>query len=209
MGGFDPYSSSKGCAELVTAAYRNSFFNSAEFDRHRTAIASVRAGNVIGGGDWAKDRLIPDIVTAVNDGALPRIRNPHAIRPWQFVMDPLNGYLTLAECLWNDGPAFAGAWNFGPDESDAKEVGYVVERLSQAFGLEAKWQQDDNSKPHEAGYLKLDSSKARSALHWSPVLDLKTTLDWIVEWYQQGVSANQARAVTLDQIHRFQVQAAQ
>jgi CDP-glucose 4,6-dehydratase len=208
MGGFDPYSSSKACAELVTAAYRNSFFNSADFDQHRTAIASVRAGNAIGGGDWAKDRLIPDIVAAFKDGTSPRVRNPYAIRPWQFVMDPLNGYLTLAECLWSDGPAFAGAWNFGPDESDAKEVGYVVDQLSQAFGHEPKWKPDESGQPHEARYLKLDSSKARSALPWSPVLDLTTTLDWIVEWYQRGVSAKQARAVTLDQIHRFQVQAA-
>jgi CDP-glucose 4,6-dehydratase len=126
MGGYDPYSSSKGCAELVTAAYRNSFFNNADFDRHETAVASVRAGNVIGGGDWAEDRLIPDIVAAFQSGRSPDIRNPQSVRPWQFVLDPLNGYLTLAESMWNDARAFAGAWNFGPDDSNAKEVGYVA-----------------------------------------------------------------------------------
>ena len=209
MGGYDPYSSSKGCAELITAAYRNSFFNNADFGRHETAVASVRAGNVIGGGDWAEDRLIPDIVAAFQGGTLPEVRKPHAVRPWQFVMDPLNGYLTLAESLWNDGRAFAGAWNFGPDESAAKDVGFIVEHLSRAWGDVAEWQLDDSDQPHEATYLKLDSSKARSALSWSPVLDLTTTLDWIIEWYRRGFSANKARDVTLEQIRRFQQQAVQ
>jgi CDP-glucose 4,6-dehydratase len=209
MGGYDPYSSSKGCAELITAAYRNSFFNNADFDRHETAVASVRAGNVIGGGDWAEDRLIPDIVAAFQSGRSPDIRDPHAVRPWQFVMDPLNGYLTLAESMWNDGQEFAGAWNFGPDDSDAQDVGYIVEQLSRSWGKGVEWRHDESDQPHEAKYLKLDSSKARSALSWSPVLDLTTTLDWIIEWYQRGFSANKARKVTLEQIRRFQQQAVQ
>ena len=207
LGGYDPYSSSKGCAELVTAAYRNSFFNHAEFDQHKAGVASVRAGNVIGGGDWAEDRLIPDIVAAFQGGTLPEIRNPHAVRHWQFVMDPLHGYLTLAENLWTDGRAFAGAWNFGPDEAGAKTVGYVANQLSRGWGEGAEWQHDESDQPHEATYLKLDSSKAHSALSWSPVLDLATTLDWIIEWYQRVFSANEAREVTLDQIRRFQQQA--
>ena len=209
MGGYDPYSSSKGCAELITAAYRNSFFNSANFDQHETAVASVRAGTVVGGGDWAEDRLIPDIVAAFQGGTMPEVRNPHAVRSWQFVMDPLNGYLTLAESLWNDGQAFAGAWNFGPDESDAKDVGYIVEQLSRVWGEDAEWRHDESDQPHEATNLRLDSSKARSALSWSPVLDLTTTLDWIVEWYQRVFLANEAREVTLEQIRRFQQQAAE
>jgi CDP-glucose 4,6-dehydratase len=207
MGGYDPYSSSKGCAELITAAYRDSFFDNAAIDRHETAIASVRAGNVVGGGDWAEDRLVPDIVAAFQGGTLPEVRNPHAVRPWQFVMDPLNGYLTLAESLWKDGPAFAGAWNFGPDDSDAKDVGYIVDRLLRGWGRSAEWRHDESDHPHEATYLKLDSSKAQSALSWSPVLDLTTTLDWIVEWYQRIFSADAAREVTLEQIRRFQQQA--
>jgi CDP-glucose 4,6-dehydratase len=207
MGGYDPYSSSKGCAELVTAAYRNSFFNNADFDRHETAVASVRAGNVIGGGDWAEDRLIPDIVAAFQGGTLPEVRKPHAVRPWQFVMDPLNGYLTLAESLWNDGRAFAGAWNFGPDASAAKDVAYIVEHLLRGWGEDAEWRHDESDQPHEMTSLKLDSSKAQSTLSWSPVLDLTTTLDWIIEWYQRVFSANEAREITLEQIQRFQQQA--
>ena len=209
MGGYDPYSSSKGCAELVTAAYNKSFFNCADFDQHETAVMNVRAGNVIGGGDWAQDRLIPDIVAAFRGGTSAAVRNPSAVRPWQFVMDPLHGYLTLAECSWNDGRALAGAWNFGPDDSDTKDVGYIAEQLLRGLGGVAEWRHDEFEQPHEATYLKLDSSKAQSALSWSPVLDLTTTLEWIVEWYQRVFSANEAREVTLDQIHRFQQQAAQ
>lgn len=209
MGGYDPYSSSKSCAELVTATYRNSFFHIADIEQHGTTVASVRAGNVIGGGDWAEDRLIPDIVAALQKGTAPEIRSPQAIRPWQFVMDSLNGYLTLAENLWVDGPAFAGAWNFGPDESDAKDVGHIVEQLSRGWGGSAEWRHDNMEQPREATYLKLDSSKARSKLSWLPVLELKTTLEWIVEWYQNFFKANNARHITLEQIERFQQQAEQ
>jgi CDP-glucose 4,6-dehydratase len=203
MGGSDPYSSSKGCAELVTAAYRKSFFHDG------ATIASVRAGNAIGGGDWAEDRLIPDIVAALQDGTAPEVRNPEAIRPWQFVMEPLNGYLTLAERLWADGAAFAAAWNFGPDESDAKDVCYIVEQLSSGWGNSAGWRRDKTEQPDEATYLKLDSSKAKSELSWLPILELSTTLEWIVEWYQGFSKANDARGITLEQIERFQQQARQ
>lgn len=209
MGGYDPYSSSKGCAELVTAAFRNSFFNPADFDSHGTAVASVRAGNVIGGGDWADDRLIPDVIPVLNAGRVPEVRSPTAVRPWQFVLDPLNGYLTLAECLWRDGPAHVGAWNFGPDDADATDVACVIEQLSREWGIESGWRQAEADHPHEATYLKLDSSKARSQLSWAPVLDLRTTLEWIVDWYKRHLNANEAREVTLAQISEFQQRALQ
>jgi len=209
MGGYDPYSSSKGCAELVTAAYRNSFFNQEDFDSHRTAIASVRAGNVIGGGDWAEDRLIPEIIDALNAGNAPEVRRPDAVRPWQFVLDPLNGYLTLAEHLWLEGPACAGAWNFGPSDEDATSVARVVEQLAHVWGGDDHWRPGNPDQPHEATYLKLDSSKARSQLSWAPVLDLRTTLEWVVEWYKRHWNAGEARAVTLAQIREFQERATQ
>ena len=204
MGGYDPYSSSKGCAELITAAYRNSYFNSADFDKHNTAVASVRAGNVIGGGDWAEDRLVPDIFATLQQKMTPTVRNPHAVRPWQFVLDPLNGYLTLAEHLWADGPAFVGGWNFGPDDSDAKNVGFIVERLVRGWGENTTWQYDEADHPHEDTYLKLDCSKARSALSWEPQLDLLTALDWIVDWYRDYFATNDPRDITMSQIRQFQ-----
>jgi CDP-glucose 4,6-dehydratase len=210
LGGYDPYSSSKGCAELVTAAYRNSFFNPAEFEDHCTAVASVRAGNVIGGGDWAEDRLIPDIIAALQSGQVPEVRNPDAVRPWQFVLEPLNGYLTLAERLWQHGPAYASAWNFGPSDTDATSVAYIVEQLARRWAGDSYWRPAATpDQPHEATYLKLDSSKARSQLDWAPVLDLETSLDWIVKWYKLHYDANQAREVTLAQIAEFQQRAIQ
>ena len=208
MGGYDPYSSSKGCAELVTSAYRNSFFNAADFGRHGTALASVRAGNVIGGGDWAEDRLVPDVFAALQQGQTPVIRNPGAVRPWQFVLDPLNGYLMLAERLWNDGPEFAGAWNFGPDDCDAKEVGFIAEQLAQGWSYNGAWRRDDGEQPHEAKYLKLDSSKARSLLSWTPQLHLASTLEWTVDWYRAYARNADAKDVTVSQIRRFQELAA-
>ena len=204
MGGHDPYSSSKGCAELVTAAYRDSFFGGAGSQMHTASVASVRAGNVIGGGDWAADRLVPDVVKAIQAGAVPAVRNPQAIRPWQFVLDPLNGYLTLAERLWSEGPAFADAWNFGPDESDSKPVTHIVESLCHGLGGAAEWHRDKSPQPHEATYLKLDSSKARSRLSWIPALNLATALEWIVEWYRHAAQAGNARSITVEQIDRFQ-----
>jgi CDP-glucose 4,6-dehydratase len=209
MGGHDPYSSSKGCAELITAAYRQSFFNGAGNDGDRTHVASARAGNVIGGGDWAEDRLIPDVVKASRSGTVLAIRNPQAIRPWLFVLDPLNGYLTLAERLWAYGPQFASAWNFGPDNSDRKDVAHIVERLFRGLGSTAKWRHDASHQPHEATYLALDSSKARSRLSWVPALDLSTALEWIVEWYRRVEQSGNARGITLEQIDRFQQRAVQ
>ncbi|MGY6239930.1 CDP-glucose 4,6-dehydratase [Burkholderia ambifaria] len=200
MGGYDPYSSSKGCAELVTAAYRNSFFNEAAYDTHRVAIASARAGNVIGGGDWASDRLIPDIIKAISAGEIVNIRNPRAIRPWQHVLEPLCGYLLLAEKLYVEGPRYAGAWNFGPNDIDAQPVQAIVERLTSRWGDGAHWQLDGGDHPHEATYLKLDCSKARARLGWHPRWDLDFTLDKIVDWYRAAHEHEDVRALTLAQI---------
>jgi CDP-glucose 4,6-dehydratase len=204
MGGRDPYSSSKGCAELVVSAYRDSFFSAQNFDRHHTAVASVRAGNVIGGGDWALDRLIPDIMRAIQEKRPVLIRSPHAVRPWQHVLEPLNGYLMLAEHLWTSGTEFAEGWNFGPDDSDAKPVSWIVDRLTKLWGDGASWQLDGDQHPHEATYLKLDCSKVKSRLHWFPKTSLSTALDWIVEFYRGYMQHQDVRQLTESQIARFQ-----
>jgi CDP-glucose 4,6-dehydratase len=204
MGGYDPYSSSKGCAELVTAAYRRSFFSGGSTGKSTVAVASARAGNVIGGGDWAKDRLVPDTLNAFMAGRRVQIRNPAAIRPWQHVLEPLHGYLTLAERLWRDGTAFAEAWNFGPADEDAKPVSWIVERLARSWGERAGWNFDEMPQPHEAGRLNLDCSKARSRLNWLPQLDLPQALDWIVEWYRACARNDDMRQFTLEQITRYQ-----
>src|SRR5574337_1297264 len=167
MGGYDPYSSSKGCAELITASFRNSFFNSNYFEHHHTAIASARAGNVIGGGDWAKNRLIPDIIRAMMKNETIKIRNPDAVRPWQHVLEPLNGYLLLTEKLWVDGPNYSEGWNFGPDQDDIKPVSWIIQRFCHIWGEEIS-HEIDNNNPHEAKYLKLDCNKAKNKLGWSP-----------------------------------------
>lgn len=204
MGGYDPYSSSKGCAELVTAAYRNSFFHSNQYAEHGVAIASVRAGNVIGGGDWAQDRLIPDMLRAFMAKNTVYIRNPHAIRPWQFVLEPLQGYLLLAEKLYADnGSKFAEAWNFGAEQQDSKSVQWIVEKLSNYWGNEASWDIDKTQHPHEAHYLKLDSTKAKTYLNWQPVLTLDITLQWIVKWYQAYRQQADMRIFTLQQIQDY------
>ncbi|QIN62846.1 CDP-glucose 4,6-dehydratase [Caballeronia sp. SBC1] len=203
MGGYDPYSSSKGCAELVTSAYRNSFFNPATYAKHGVAMASGRAGNVIGGGDWAADRLIPDIMRAISRGETVNIRNPHAIRPWQHVLEPLSGYLILAERLYTDGPRFADAWNFGPNDSDAQPVQAIVERLTSQWGDGARWSLDGGEHPHEATFLKLDCSKARARLGWRPRWDLNHTLDSIVAWYKAAARNEDVKAVTLAQIDQY------
>lgn len=204
MGGYDPYSNSKGCAELVSAAYRSSFFNPSDYLKHGVALATVRAGNVIGGGDWAQDRLIPDIVAAFEQGKPVHIRNPHSIRPWQHVLEPLRGYLMLAEKLVEDGPAYAEAWNFGPNDEDAKPVGWIVEQMAARWGNGAHWEVDAGEHPHEAGYLKLDISKARSRLHWSPILRLEEALSLIVDWAQQRKTGADARGLTQGQIKSYQ-----
>ena len=204
MGGHDPYSNSKGCAELVTAAYRSSFFAPETYGIHQVAVASVRAGNVIGGGDWALDRLIPDMIKAFHQGQPVMIRNPHAIRPRQHVLEPLSGYLLLAENLWNSGPEFVGGWNFGPHDEDAKPVSWIVERLTALWSNGATWQLDGGSHPHEANYLKLDCSKAKLRLGWEPRLTLADTLEWVVEFYQGYYNGQSARAIADAQIQRYQ-----
>jgi len=200
MGGHDPYSSSKGCSELVTAAYRNSFGAQPGAPR----IASARAGNVVGGGDFGEDRLIPDLMRAALAGETAVVRNPAAIRPWQHVLNPLSGYLMLAQALW-DEPAHAEGWNFGPDELDARPVGWVVERLAELWGggLDWRYEVSDADRPHEATYLKLDSSRARARLGWAPAWGLDDALGAIVEWYTACREEANIRDVTLGQIGAF------
>jgi CDP-glucose 4,6-dehydratase len=204
MGGFDPYSNSKGCSELVSAAYRSSFFNPAQHAQHGVALATARAGNVIGGGDWAKDRLIPDILVAFEAGKQVPIRNPHATRPWQHVLEPLRGYLMLAERLYTDGPACAEGWNFGPHSDDAKPVEWIVKELAQRWSQGASWQVDAGEHPHEASYLKLDISKAAQRLHWHPVLRLDGALGLIVDWARARQGGADMRAFTQQQIAHYQ-----
>ena len=203
MGGYDPYSSSKGCAELVTSAYRNSFFNPAKYSEHHIALASARAGNVIGGGDWAENRLIPDILRAFSEGRPIVIRDPYAIRPWQHVLEPLSGYLELAQKLYEDGVAYAEGWNFGPNDEDAQPVQWIVERLAQRWGDGAKWQLDQANHPHEAHYLKLDCSKAKTRLDWKPRWSLPVALDVIIAWHRAYLTHQDMRDVTLEQIEKF------
>jgi CDP-glucose 4,6-dehydratase len=204
MGGFDPYSNSKGCAELVSAAYRSSFFNADTYAQHGVATATVRAGNVIGGGDWAQDRLIPDILSAFEQGRKVDIRNPHAIRPWQHVMEPLCGYLTLAEQLFEHGPSFGEGWNFGPNDQDAKPVGWIVKQMAALWGADAQWQVDTGDHPHEAHYLKLDISKALSRLDWHPALRLQDALALIIDWSKQRAAGANMRQLTLSQLQAYQ-----
>ena len=203
MGGFDPYSSSKGCAELLTASYRQSFFNQQGYERHGCALASARAGNVIGGGDWAAERLIPDMLAAFSKQDSVVIRNPDAIRPWQHVLEPLSGYLLLAEKLYTEGMAFAEAWNFGPNDEDAKPVRWIVDELSSQWGQGVGWRLDEGSNPHEAHYLKLDCSKARSHLGWRPRWDLKKTLVRIVAWHKAWLDGADMGDYTLSEINDY------
>lgn len=204
MGGYDPYSNSKGCAELVASAFRNSFFNPDDYEQHGTTVASGRAGNVVGGGDWAKDRLIPDIMRGFLNGDTVRIRNPHATRPWQHVLEPLSGYLLLAEQCWRHGPEFGEGWNFGPLEADAKPVSFIVERLAKTWGESAHWEVDAGTHPHEATYLKLNIEKAQDRLGYQPRLALPDCLDWVAEWYRQYGDQADLMGLTLDQISRFE-----
>jgi len=203
MGGYDPYSSSKGCAELVTAAYRASFFNPKDYSQHGIAVATGRAGNVIGGGDWATDRLIPDIIRSFISGEPVLIRSPHAIRPWQHVLEPLRGYLQLSEKLYANGPKYAEAWNFGPNDTDAKPVSWIINQLVSLWRESASWAIDEGPHPHEAHFLKLDISKARSGLSWEPKLSLKQALDYTVEWNKRLGTGQCARELTLSQIQRY------
>lgn len=203
LGGYDPYSSSKACAELVTAAYRDSFFNSNHYSEHGVAIATARAGNVIAGGDWTADGLIADIGRALLQKRTILIRNPYAIRPWQHVLDALNGYLILAEKLYTKGTAFTEAWNFGPYESSVKSVGWIVEQMLSLWGESATWETTQGSTFHEHISLSLDSSKARFKLAWQPKLSLEDSLKQIVAWNKAYQSGEDMHQVTKATIHQF------
>lgn len=204
MGGYDPYSSSKGCAELVASAYRNSYFHPEKYQQHGVAIASARAGNVIGGGDWAGDRLIPDILRAITEGKPVNIRSPHSIRPWQHVLEPLSGYLILAQKLCEEGTAYAEGWNFGPNDEDAKPVQWIVEKLTQSWGEGASWVLDGGDHPHEAHYLKLDCSKAKMRLDWHPRWHLGNTLGSIIDWHRAHLDGKDMRILSLGQIQQYE-----
>jgi CDP-glucose 4,6-dehydratase len=198
MGGFDPYSNSKGCAELVTSAYRRSFFQ-----EKGIGLASARAGNVIGGGDWAQDRLIPDILKSFQDCKPVVIRSPDATRPWQHVLEPLSGYLTLAEALWNDQSNFAEAWNFGPKEEDAKPVSWIVDHMVDLWGEGASWILEHEQQPHEAHFLKLDTSKSRGALSWAPRWDIHKALDKTISWHKAWLSCENLKQFSIKQINEY------
>lgn len=202
LGGHDPYSSSKACSELVTAAYRTSFFEVGG-GSSRVAVATARAGNVIGGGDWAADRIVPDFVRAAEAGDPLKVRNPASIRPWQHVLEPLSGYLLLAERLHGSPEKYAGAWNFGPDDADAVPVGQIVETLARHWGPDARWIPDGGRHPHEATFLKLDCSKARQALAWSPRWTVDEAVSRSVDWYKAHGRADDLRAVSMAQIEAY------
>lgn len=203
LGGYDPYSNSKACAELVVSAYRNSFFPPADHQKHGVALASVRAGNAIGGGDWAEARLVPDIMRAFAAGKSVLIRNPRAIRPWQYVLEPLRGYLAVAESLVEDGAKQGEGWNFGPDPSDAQPVDWLVRELASLWGEGAKWELDGSAQPHEAQNLKLDCTKAADRLGWRPQLRLREALSMTVHWYRAKLRGEEMRAFTCKQIRAY------
>jgi CDP-glucose 4,6-dehydratase len=199
MGGYDPYSCSKGCSELISSAYRRSFF-----DNGHMALATARAGNVIGGGDWAMDRLIPDIIRCILKDRPVAIRNPRATRPWQHVCEPLHGYLLLAERLWEKGSEYAESWNFGPDDGADRSVSWIAEYLCSQHGKNASWYHAGGAPLHETLHLKIDCSKAKERLNWKPMLDLKTALDWTLEWYHACENDGNMRAITEKQLLRYQ-----
>jgi CDP-glucose 4,6-dehydratase len=200
MGGHDPYSSSKGCAELVTSAYRRSFFSS----EGTASLASARAGNVIGGGDWAEDRLIPDILRAFEKSEPVVIRNPLSTRPWQHVLEPLSGYLVLAQELFLNGDEFAEGWNFGPKDEDCKPVSWILDKMVTYWGNNASWSLDKNNNVHEAGFLKLDCSKASNRLKWNPKWNLQYTLNSIVNWQKKWESNENINKICLQEIENYQ-----
>jgi CDP-glucose 4,6-dehydratase len=207
MGGHDPYSSSKGGTELAANAYRKSFFHPDACAKHTVALGSARAGNVIGGGDWAKDRLVPDILGALMENRNPVLRNPRATRPWQHVLEPLNGYLTLAEALYRDGVRYASGWNFGPLEFGDQTVAWVADKLCALWGGGARWEQDARPAPHESTFLRVDSSKARAQLGWAPKLDPITALEWTVSWTKACIASGDMRQLTEQQIQSFSTRA--
>jgi len=203
IGGYDPYSNSKGCAELVISSYRQSFFNEKDYFKHGVAIASARAGNVIGGGDWSVDRLIPDAIRAFEAGRSLLIRNPLATRPWQHVLEPLSGYLVLAQALFEQGTKFNGAWNFGPNDTDTRSVQEVIELLIECWKSSAAWQHDQQPAPHETHFLKLDCSKARHELAWSARWSLEKAIAAVVEWQEVYRSKGDIRSKMVTQIQEY------
>jgi CDP-glucose 4,6-dehydratase len=203
LGGADPYSSSKAAAEIVTSAYRKSFFASAK-DETAVGVASARAGNVIGGGDWGADRLIPDVMRAILDGRDLLIRHPQAVRPWQHVLEPVSGYLTLAEKLWQEPERFSESWNFGPNESETLSVSTLLECLRELWGPGLSWQFDDGAHPHEAHYLSLDCTKSKAELGWEPRWNLNSALEATVQWYKAYQSHQDVRLLAQEQIRSYQ-----
>ncbi len=203
MGGYDPYSSSKGCSELITQTYRNAFFNPHDFDTHKKCLSSVRAGNVIGGGDWQQYRIIPDCIRALENNEPIHIRNPGAIRPWQHVLEPLSGYLLLAAKMYRNPSKYGGAWNFGPGQEAPMTVGDVVNQLLMDWGS-GKWiDVSDNGEPHEAELLCLDIKKAESLLQWFPTWDTQTAISQTVDWYRDYRNRDPFH-ICVDQIKKFQ-----
>jgi CDP-glucose 4,6-dehydratase len=199
LGGYDPYSSSKACAELVTAAYRQSFFSSND----APSIATARAGNVIGGGDWSQDRLIPDAIKAFEENKPLVIRNPSATRPWQHVLEPLSGYLMLAESLFTEGKRFAQSWNFGPGDKDCKSVKLILDDLVKIWGRDASWVLEQAAQPHEANFLKLDCSKAKFELNWNPRWEVSSALQMIVSWHKAFRSGLNMKDVCFEEIKNY------
>jgi CDP-glucose 4,6-dehydratase len=205
MGGYDPYSSSKGCSEIVTSAYRSSFFNPEQYQSHGVAVASARAGNVIGGGDWAGDRLVPDFIRAIVAGEQVIIRSPNAIRPWQHVLEPLSGYLTLAEKLYTDGIEYAGAWNFGPSDNDAESVEWIISQLVTNWGGDARFKVDSGAANlHEANFLKLDCSKGRVKLGWRALWNATEAIRRICAWHKAHLEGQDMKVYALNEINEYQ-----
>jgi CDP-glucose 4,6-dehydratase len=204
LGGYDPYSSSKACAELVVAAYRSSYFPVNSLREHGVALATARAGNVIGGGDWSEDRLIPDLIRGFATAEPVRIRRPQSVRPWQHVLEPLHGYILLAEHLLRGEPLFASAFNFGPFDGDAWTVERIATKMAAVWGDGAHWVRDPDAGAHEAGYLKLDSSRARAELKWRPRLAIDSALEWTTSWYRASANGEDMRSLTLEQIARYE-----
>ena len=205
LGGYDPYSSSKACAEIVSAAYRSSFFPIERIREHHVAVATARAGNVIAGGDWSEDRLIPDLIRGFKSGRPVLIRHPNAVRPWQHVLDPLHGYLILAEKLLAEPVRFASAYNFAPNNEDTWPVERIATKLTEMWGSSAAWTHDSGPSPHEANVLRLDASKARAELGWKPRLNLEAALEWTAAWYRGWNQGEDMARFTLEQIGNYDV----
>ncbi len=203
LGGYDPYSNSKACSELVTSSFRSSFFNPKSYHLHGVALASARAGNVIGGGDWAADRLVPDCIRALLKGQEIDVRNPNAIRPWQHVLDPLSGYLLLAQKLCLEGVVYAEGWNFGPRDDDTKSVEWIVKKICNKWEPVAPYQIKKGHYEHEAHFLKLDCSKSKQKLEWSPRWNLDHAIEKVLEWTRAYMNQQSLRDICLKQIKEY------